>query len=659
MGIGGIKFSPIKKISYPIAQTKKPGQFAGFFDLDFPEMEEIDALDLAEIQKEVVSHVDNGNEDIRVDLGVVLSLLGLEDQAIRELEIASNNKDRDALYILGRILLDRKTAPQEVQEQDARMMVQQEEPQVLGPSWTEVVNHLREAIKHDPRNIPAQYFLGQAIQGLIKEESTKNVMDAFSVYLEAGAPIGNEESVKTFIASQNPETQREAAFEAGGTAFKKGDYKASREAFEEAIRLGHEDAWYFLGRVFEEEKDFYRAADAFDKCMEMDIEAEDSRKRRASAIDRLFRDVSLMHMGRTEYSSTEEGSPNIYLTQLLEQLEPHKNEIVNVRYSPDGKYILSGSFFGVVKLWNVSTGVSELTFKTDMKFPLSAFAPNGQQFVIVEAEGEAALYDLESKKNLHKLSYPVVDGDWEEIRVIEYFDDNQRILTITWTGTCSIWDANRGEVINEFELPMKYFDFLQEDIGVHCKCLPNGQFLLAVDQTVEVWDSDEGKVVYKEELSLGDITALDVRSLDNEILIACAARREVVLIKWRESAKFKELFFGELDGAPPFAVHITPDLNHLIVGSTVQQLEVFEIPKGKLVHSITVGEGNILSITSSPDGKEVVVGSQMSNIPKVFDLQKGELLYTLPFYQPTGKTLTKSNLGMTGGVTPPPRSTHR
>ncbi len=152
------------KVLSPIFGQSGEGEFAGYFDLDLPDLEEIEETKLESIYNDLLAHVDEGNEDLRVDLGVTLDLLGKPDQAIRTLEIAENKEDKDALYVLGRILLEQKQAASEaptfegefpIPESADWIMKQKEEKNL---SWTAVVNYLREAIKYDSNNTPAQFY---------------------------------------------------------------------------------------------------------------------------------------------------------------------------------------------------------------------------------------------------------------------------------------------------------------------------------------------------------------------------------------------------------------------------------------------------------------------------------------------------------------------
>jgi|GEM_PF-3642071 len=659
MGMGNA-YSRKKQVSYPIAQVDQPGQFAGYFDLDFSELEEIDQLDLNGIHDQLAAHVAEGNEDLRVDLGVVLSLMGHHQQALHELEMADSKRDKDALYPLGRLLLERKKAPKEEDKNGRRSMFRQENPSVdLGPSWTEVVNLLREAIEHDPRNIPAQYFLGEAIQGLIKEESTKNVVDAFSCYLQEGAPIGHQESVKAFLASQSPETQSQAAFEAGEAAFRKGDYKASRAAFEEAIRLGREDAWYFLGRVFEEEKDFYRAADAFHKAMELDIQFKESRKRRAKAVDRLFRDINLMLWGQgTIPASSKKGSviklppiSNPLLSDLMSSLRPHEVDILQLAFSNDGQRLLARDRDGVAKVWDLTKGTSFFDIaQIPSEAEAVAYAPNGELLLILNEDKSAVtLWDAVQGMPLFSLINLPEYEEGASIKACSFSPDSGLVAVASSMGV-TVWNARKGEIIQRFT------DFEEWDWINTLAFLPDGKSIVCNgSEYTRVLDITIGSV---KTLSAYHETTYNLQVSSTGKYIAFADPRTPRVVVW--DMEIDKAVEGMPDSIQKkvFVFQFLPDRENeplLVMGSRAETIQCWNIETKELILEIPVKEGaiNCLAVATTPETTLIAVGSSGSAFPKVFDFKTGKLLSTLPFYQPTGKTLTKSNLGMTGGVYPP------
>lgn len=64
------------------------------------------------------------------------------------------------------------------------------------------VSELEEAVRLDPENICAHYYLGQAIREQIERNIYKRAEEALRVYLLKGAPMGHEEEVREFLGSR-------------------------------------------------------------------------------------------------------------------------------------------------------------------------------------------------------------------------------------------------------------------------------------------------------------------------------------------------------------------------------------------------------------------------------------------------------------------------
>lgn len=64
------------------------------------------------------------------------------------------------------------------------------------------VSELEEAVRLDPENICAHYFLGQAIREQIERNTYKRAEEALRIYLMKGAPMGHEEEVRKFLGSR-------------------------------------------------------------------------------------------------------------------------------------------------------------------------------------------------------------------------------------------------------------------------------------------------------------------------------------------------------------------------------------------------------------------------------------------------------------------------
>jgi WD40 repeat protein len=115
--------------------------------------------------------------------------------------------------------------------------------------------------------------------------------------------------------------------------------------------------------------------------------------------------------------------------------EGHKNDVISVAYSPDGKQIASGSDDATVQVWDVSTG-ERRTFETDSKYIFSvAFSPDGTQI----AAGET-LINLSTGSSTHL-------GD-NYVCSLAFSADGRFIASGTYEpAACQIWDASTQSIV--------------------------------------------------------------------------------------------------------------------------------------------------------------------------------------------------------------------
>ena len=92
--------------------------------------------------------------------------------------------------------------------------------------------------------------------------------------------------------------------------------------------------------------------------------------------------------------------------ECLRTFEGHDSTVYSVAFSPDGKYIASGSWDNTIKLWNVETGECLRTFKGHANVVLSvAFSPDGRYIASGSWDSTIKLWDLFEVKVERLLSF--------------------------------------------------------------------------------------------------------------------------------------------------------------------------------------------------------------------------------------------------------------
>ena len=76
-------------------------------------------------------------------------------------------------------------------------------------------------------------------------------------------------------------------------------------------------------------------------------------------------------------------------------LEGHTSVVRTVAFSPDGKYLVSGSMNAAIRLWNAENGEHVRTLKSHAgSVNIVAFSPDGETLVSGSADGTVLLWDF-------------------------------------------------------------------------------------------------------------------------------------------------------------------------------------------------------------------------------------------------------------------------
>ncbi|MEM6348557.1 MAG: tetratricopeptide repeat protein [Bacteroidota bacterium] len=303
----------------PLAIGDKQAELAGFQAVAEHLQEEIKTERLKALESKLRQEVNAGNVDLMDDLGVIQMLLGKDSTAKRTFKQAIAAGSTEAFYPLGKIYY--------MQSHDARDE---------NTEWNAAVNELREATQVDPQNAGAWLYLGKALEGLIEEESLQQVSIAYEHYLKVGAPLGQADTIKQFLISQDPELQRKESLIQGQEALADGEYPRSIAAFERAIQLGNKEAHFFLGTAFEAADNYARALDAYQRAYSLGIRPEEVAIRLGRTIVSLRTKPQIIDLGINAINTQlEDRTDKVAANKETEALKALLKQLKKMQQSPD------------------------------------------------------------------------------------------------------------------------------------------------------------------------------------------------------------------------------------------------------------------------------------------------------------------------------------
>jgi hypothetical protein len=241
--------------------------------------------------------------------------------------------------------------------------------------------------------------------------------------------------------------------------------------------------------------------------------------------------------------------------KIWQTLKGHQSLIRSVAISPDGNYALTGSDDQTARLWNLRTGVVEQILAHTDPVGAVAFSPDGKYILTGCHDHIARIWDYEGN---------VIQNFYHEsiIRSVAFAPNSKLILTASMDGTASMWNL-QGKVLQ------KYTGHTDQVFSAAIS--PKTQHILtgSFDETAKIWDS-KGTII---------------KTFSN--------------LYWVSSVAF------------------SPDSKFILTGSFDQTAKLWN-QQGQ-IEQVFTGHGNwITSVAFSPDGKYIITTG--NNTAKLWDI---------------------------------------
>ena len=132
---------------------------------------------------------------------------------------------------------------------------------------------------------------------------------------------------------------------------------------------------------------------------------------------------------------------------LCKQLRGHKGAVLCCQFSPDSKYLLTGSGFekvngtgigeNVTKVWDISTGkcLTTLTDQLNGSVISMIYSPTGREFAVNSDDSTICIYDASTFKLKKKL-----EGHGSGVLDCEWSPDEKRMVSGSRDYTARVWD---------------------------------------------------------------------------------------------------------------------------------------------------------------------------------------------------------------------------
>jgi WD40 repeat protein len=288
-------------------------------------------------------------------------------------------------------------------------------------------------------------------------------------------------------------------------------------------------------------------------------------------------------------------------------LQGHTGWLIDARFSPDDRCIVTASYDDTAQVWDVATGRSIAKLRGHLSDVTRAtFSADGKWILTASADSTARVWGVKPAKMLAEL-YAT------ELANASLSPNAQRVLTTSTDKTVGLWDVTTGKLL--FEL-----DWQPDSIPIAKFSTDGKRIFTASGPLVWIWDGDTGRRVA--ELRHADTVTINI-SRDGRWVATTSDNKTIHVWDTSSGARVAEMPHSDVVNW----VEFSPDGKSLVSASG-EAARIWDAKTGGLIAELRGHQGQVTMARFSPDGKRIVtVGTDW--LARIWDAASGQSIADL------------------------------
>lgn len=306
-------------------------------------------------------------------------------------------------------------------------------------------------------------------------------------------------------------------------------------------------------------------------------------------------------------------------------LKGHTDEISSITYSSDGKFIASGSKDSTIRIWDIKKSKEIKRFYISSMVKSIAYSPDGNFVAVGNYNGFIEIWNIQNECKVYMFN---TNDEYEtEINSIIYTPDGKYLVTGAENGTVVILNIEKNKQMKKiiYEEPVEsiYYNVLNSHLLIN--------FRFGKSKIYDIKIDDEIKLENEEQFDYG-VFSIDGKHIitfnyDNEgtLLKLVELKTKKTINEWKKNLRFYKSVLSS-DGKKIIC---------LIYNSkaSIDTISIFNL-NGNLLSEIVVTKdtylSSLISNILSYDSDFVFSSNGRSDI-SIFDIKQGKIKKTLHF----------------------------